>query len=146
MIDKSIRLSSTRQYKILKGMKQRCYNPNALHYDRYGARGITICDEWLGPDGAKAFYDWSVSHGYSDNLTIDRIDNDEGYSPDNCVWVTRSFNSSNWRFCYKLMHVVESSPTFEAEYLIRHARKLSKEDAAELKDFYKWKRKKALKL
>jgi len=75
-------------------MKQRCYNPNNQHYQWYGAKGITICDDWLGDNGLQNFFEWSLSHGYNENLTIDRIDSSKGYSPDNCQWVTSSSNSS----------------------------------------------------
>ena len=83
-------LRHTRLYNIWTGMKSRCYNPNATKYGLYGARGIKVCDEWM--NDFKAFYDWSMSHGYSDELTIDRIDSDKGYYPDNCQWLTRSEN------------------------------------------------------
>ncbi len=63
-------LSKTRLYNIYSGMKQRCYNPNNQHYQWYGAKGITICDEWLGDNGLQNFFDWSLSHGYDENLTI----------------------------------------------------------------------------
>lgn len=87
-------LSNTRLYAIYSGMKQRCYNPKNEHYKWYGAKGITVCDEWMGDNGLQNFIDWAVSHGYNENLTIDRIDSSLGYSPDNCRWVTRELNSS----------------------------------------------------
>lgn len=76
----------TRLYRIWGGMKKRCYNPNADNYKHYGGRGITICDLWL--HDFAAFQSWALSHGYNDTLSIDRIDNDRGYSPDNCRWVS----------------------------------------------------------
>lgn len=77
--------------KIFQGMKQRCYNPNEPSYRWYGAKGIKICDEWF--QNPNLFEEWAISHGYSDNLTIDRIDENCNYSPDNCRWTTGKDNA-----------------------------------------------------
>lgn len=86
-------MSQTRLFSIWHKMKERCYNENHVQYHRYGGRGITVCDEWK--DNSKAFFDWALSSGYSKDLTLDRIDNDGNYSPDNCKWSTAKEQMNN---------------------------------------------------
>ena len=86
-----------RLYGVWHGMRARCNNPNNTHYDRYGGRGIRICQEW---NDYSNFKDWAMSHGYDPEAakgmcTIDRIDNDKGYSPDNCRFVDMKVQASN---------------------------------------------------
>lgn len=88
-------LSKTRLYHIWNGMIGRCYRKGHNTYDNYGGRGITICAEWR--EDFLAFREWALSHGYADNLTIDRIDNDGNYEPTNCRWVTVSVQNTNRR-------------------------------------------------
>lgn len=76
-------------------IKQRCLDPNYGAYKKYGAVGITICDEWK--NDFLAFMNWSYQHGYKEGLSIDRIDNAKGYSPDNCRWVAWKAQCNNRR-------------------------------------------------
>ncbi len=78
----------TRLYRIWTQIKTRCNNTNYEHFNRYGGRGIKICNEWA--NDFLRFKEWSITHGYNDNLEIDRIDNDGNYEPSNCRWQTRT--------------------------------------------------------
>lgn len=91
-------LSKTRLYRVYTGMKTRCYNEHDAHYRSYGGRGIRICDEWLRD--FKSFYDWAMSNGYDPDAktgacSIDRIDVDGDYSPENCRFITMDEQSYN---------------------------------------------------
>lgn len=80
-----------RLYRIWSQMKDRCSNPKASQYHLYGGKGITVCDEWK--DHFEIFARWALFHGYADNLTIDRIDSNKNYCPENCQWLTRADNA-----------------------------------------------------
>lgn len=81
----SHRMSDTRLYRIWCDMKNRCYNENVNNYHSYGGRGIKVCNEWLDPS---SFFSWAKDSGYTDELTLDRIDVNGDYEPNNCKWIT----------------------------------------------------------
>lgn len=88
-------LTNTRLFTIWSGIIQRCNNPNHVGYSKYGGRGIKLCDEWF--DKFEAFYEWANNNGYNEKLSLDRIDNDKGYYPENCRWSTPSEQQRNRR-------------------------------------------------
>ena len=93
--NKKLGKTNHRLYKIWCGIKARCKNSNATDYDIYGGRGITICEEWK--NDFSLFYNWAVNNGYKDNLTIDRVDTNGNYCPENCKWSTTKEQSNNKR-------------------------------------------------
>ena len=83
----------SRIYRIYDAMHQRCYNEKNGAYKHYGGRGIVICDEWK--NNFESFFQWSLKNGYSDDLSIDRIDNDGNYEPSNCRWADMTLQGLN---------------------------------------------------
>lgn len=88
-------MTNTRLYNCYKGMIARCYREKDIHYPAYGGRGIVVCEEWK--NDKKAFFDWSLSHGYQDDLTIERVNVDGNYEPSNCTWIPMGEQYNNKR-------------------------------------------------
>lgn len=82
-------------YRVRKSIIERTTHKNNCHYSCYGGRGITICKEWL--ESPKSFFDWALKNGYKKGLSIDRINNDGNYCPENCRWVTQKEQTRNTR-------------------------------------------------
>ena len=98
-------MSKTRLYNIWGLMKDRCINKKSSHYKWYGGRNIKICDDWK--NNFMSFYCWAIENGYSEHLTLDRINNDGDYCPDNCRWVDMKEQCKNRR-------------SKESKYITRH--------------------------
>lgn len=95
-------LSKTKLYHIFLSMKARCYRPTAEYYENYGGRGIKICEEWM--QDYMVFHHWAMTHGYKEGLTIERINNDGNYEPDNCKWIPFVEQAKNTRRVHRVVY------------------------------------------
>ena len=122
---RSKKIKSIRLRNIWSGMKTRCTNPNRHNYHKYGGRGIKVCDKWQKFD---VFQDWALKNGYSDDLSIDRIDSNGNYEPSNCRWANIHEQSSNLRSNNDVVGVskVKNQNSWHAYLWVDNVRVLSK--------------------
>jgi len=132
--------SKTRLYNIWCSMKDRCYNTNVPNYKDYGGRGIGIYHPWLTYEN---FSKWAKKNGYDDKLSIDRIDNELGYHPKNCRWVTQSVQNANKRKRRDFIGVRKTNKSTKFEFRIGFKGKvktiggfLSKQEASDARDLF----------
>lgn len=130
----------SRLHNIWGDMEQRCGNEKHTNYRLYGERGIDVCEEWS--DNFETFRNWAVSNGYSDNLTLDRIDNDGNYCPDNCRWVDRYTQMNNTRKTRRITYngetnsISEWARKFNVSYNLLYYR-LIKNDMSLFEEYFK---------
>lgn len=91
-LGKRFAIQSERLYQIWENMKQRCNNPKSRNYSKYGGRGIVYCSEW---EKYSNFEEWAIENGYAEHLTLNRVENDGNYCPENCNWITNFEQQSN---------------------------------------------------
>lgn len=128
-------MKKTRIYRIWENIHDRCYRERNPRFPQYGGRGIKMCQEWQGKNGFVTFYEWAINNGYNDKLSIDRINNDKGYYPDNCRWADNKTQANN-KSTSKIIEVDGTSKTV-AEWiadlgLTRNLYKKSCEAATEI--------------
>ena len=107
-LNKKTGMSKSKLYNVYRNMLNRCYREKDRHYNSYGGRGITVCNEWLGEKGFETFMLWAFASGYKQNskrgeCTIDRIDVNGNYEPDNCRWVNQVVQCNNKRFTRRVI-------------------------------------------
>ena len=119
--------SYTKLYKVWRHIKDRCFNENTENYKHYGGRGITMCSEWK--DSFIAFQEWALTAGYKEGMSIDRINVDGDYSPDNCRWTTSLEQARNKRNSWRITingenkHATEWCAIYNVSYGAAYSRK-----------------------
>ena len=98
-------------YKTWHNMRSRCKNPNATRYKYYGGRGISVCVEW--DNDFLSFYNWSILNGWAKGLSIDRIDSNGNYEPNNCRWVTCKCQNNNLRSNHNITYNNETHSIYD---------------------------------
>ena len=133
--------SNHKLYYVYKGIIDRCTNHNHIAYNRYGGRGINVCKEWT--EDKSSFFIWAVENGYQEGLSIDRIDNDKGYYPENCRWTTDSEQNINKHYKkgksgYKNIEIINQKYRVEVkrQKKVRKSKALSLENAIILRDLW----------
>lgn len=111
-------LSKTRLHRIWHSMYCRCYYSSTNQYKNYGGKGIKVCEEWKHMEGFINFYNWAINNGYSEELTLDRIDNSKDYCPKNCKWSTPKYQSNHKtnNVLYTINNVTKTSKQWCEEY------------------------------
>ena len=140
----AIRIKDNPLYTTYRKMLNRCQDPRDTHYKYYGGRGISVCDEWLGEEGAYNFTMWAMNNGWAKGLSIDRIDSDGDYTPDNCRWTdaytqannkrnSPRFNYYNRQMTLGQVAYLEDVDTKRLSELVRIEKKTLGESIAQLK-------------
>lgn len=130
-------LSHDPLYIVWGGMIQRCTNEHADNFQRYGGRGIIVCEDWR--KNFENFYNWAISNGYENGLTLDRINNNSGYFPENCRWIDRRAQQNNTRRNRFIEYKGETHTIAEWSRIlnINYATLWSKINRGDFKDFEK---------
>lgn len=131
-------LSKHPLYRKWGGMKTRIYNKKEPRYHRYGGRGIKICEEW--DNNFKSFYDWAISNGWEKGLTLDRIDNDGNYCPENCQWITMYENTIKDSLKFKPTEYQKESIRslyLKTKFTVTHIAKMFKTHNTRISDILK---------
>lgn len=143
-------LTTSRIYRLYTGMINRCYNSKLGVFKDYGGRGIRVCDEWLQGDGFESFYTWAITHGYNDSLTIDRINVNGNYDPNNCRWAHSETQANNRRNsvgikyrdtiitindCSKISQIKKDRIEYRINVLRKHNKDLTYENIVDFKNY-----------